>query len=75
MKAIWITKHGGPEVLEVREGPDPEPKDGEIRVRTRAVGLNFAEVSARQGIYPDAPKPRASSVTKARAWWTRSGKA
>jgi NADPH:quinone reductase-like Zn-dependent oxidoreductase len=57
MKAIWITKHGGPEVLEVRESPDPEPKDGEIRVRTRAVGLNFAEVSARQGIYPDAPKP------------------
>ncbi|HVU03995.1 MAG TPA: medium chain dehydrogenase/reductase family protein [Polyangiaceae bacterium] len=57
MQAIWIRKHGGPEVLEVREGPDPEPKAGEVRVRAKAVGLNFAEVSARQGIYPDAPKP------------------
>jgi NADPH:quinone reductase-like Zn-dependent oxidoreductase len=57
MQAIWIRKHGGPEVLEVRESPDPVPKQGEIRVRTRAAGLNFAEVSARQGIYPDAPKP------------------
>ncbi|HEX7672236.1 MAG TPA: medium chain dehydrogenase/reductase family protein [Polyangiaceae bacterium] len=57
MQAIWIRKHGGPEVLEVRQSPDPVPKDGEIRVRTRAAGLNFAEVSARQGIYPDAPKP------------------
>ena len=57
MRAIWIKKHGGPEVLEVREGPDPEPKAGEVRVRARAVGLNFAEVSARQGLYPDAPKP------------------
>lgn len=57
MRAIWITRHGGPEVLEVREGPDPEPKPGEVRVRVRAIGLNFAEVMARQGLYPDAPKP------------------
>jgi NADPH:quinone reductase-like Zn-dependent oxidoreductase len=57
MRAIWITRYGGPEVLEVRDTPDPEPRRGEIRIRTRAVGLNFAEVSARQGLYPDAPKP------------------
>lgn len=57
MRAIWITRHGGPGVLEVRETPDPEPRPGEVRIRTRAVGLNFAEVSARQGLYPDAPKP------------------
>ena len=57
MRAIWIKKFGGPEVLEVRETPDPVPKRGEIRIRARAVGLNFAEVSARQGLYPDAPKP------------------
>ncbi|MCS6797082.1 MAG: medium chain dehydrogenase/reductase family protein [Myxococcota bacterium] len=57
MRAIWITRHGGPEVLEVRDGPDPQPGPGQVRVRTRAVGLNFSEVSARQGIYPDAPKP------------------
>lgn len=57
MRAIWIEKHGGPDVLRVRETPDPELEPGHVRVRTRAVGLNFAEVSARQGLYPDAPKP------------------
>jgi NADPH:quinone reductase-like Zn-dependent oxidoreductase len=57
MRAIWITKHGGPEVLEVRETPDPVPRAGEVRIRVRAAGLNFAELMARQGLYPDAPKP------------------
>ena len=57
MQQIWIKKHGGPEVLEVRNVPDPEPEAGQVRVRARAVGLNFAEISARQGLYPDAPKP------------------
>lgn len=57
MRAIWIKKHGGPDVLEVRETPDPEPGEDEVRVDVRAAGLNFAEVSARQGLYPDAPKP------------------
>lgn len=56
MRAIWITKVGGPEVLEVREAPDPEPGPGEVRVRVKAAGLNFAEISARMGLYPDAPK-------------------
>jgi NADPH:quinone reductase-like Zn-dependent oxidoreductase len=56
MRAIWITKTGGPEVLDVREAPDPEPGPGEVRIRVRAAGLNFAEVMARQGLYPDAPK-------------------
>ena len=57
MRAVWISKPGGPEVLAVRETPDPEPGPGEIRIRVRAAGLNFAEVMARQGLYPDAPKP------------------
>jgi NADPH:quinone reductase-like Zn-dependent oxidoreductase len=57
MRAIWITKAGGPDVLEVRESADPEVQDGQVRVRVRAAGLNFAEVMARQGLYPDAPKP------------------
>jgi NADPH:quinone reductase-like Zn-dependent oxidoreductase len=56
MRAIWITKAGGPEVLAVRESADPEPGPGEVRVRVHATGLNFAEVMARQGLYPDAPK-------------------
>lgn len=57
MRAIWVTRHGGPEVLEVRQTPDPEPGPGEVRVVARAVGLNFAEVMARRGTYPDAPRP------------------
>lgn len=57
MRAIWIRKFGGPEVLEVRETPDPVPGPGQVRVRVKAAGLNFAEVTARQGLYPDAPKP------------------
>jgi len=44
-------------VLEVRETPDLDANAGEVRVRAKACGLNFAEISARQGLYPDAPKP------------------
>src|SRR5438876_9436341 len=56
MRAIQITRFGGPEVLQVVESPDPTPQKGEVRVRVRASGLNFADVMARQGLYPDAPK-------------------
>src|SRR5262245_30445227 len=56
MRAIWITKAGGAEVLSVRQTPDPSPGPGEVRIRVRAAGLNFAEVMARQGLYPDAPR-------------------
>ncbi|HJL15359.1 MAG TPA: medium chain dehydrogenase/reductase family protein [Sandaracinaceae bacterium LLY-WYZ-13_1] len=57
MRAVWIPKHGPADVLEVRETPDPTPGPGEVRIRVKAAGLNFAEVSARQGLYPAAPKP------------------
>lgn len=57
MKAVWISKHGGRGVLQVRETPDPPLGRDEVRVRAKACGLNFAEVMARQGLYPDAPKP------------------
>jgi len=55
MKQIWIPKTGEPDVLEVREAPDPEPLPGEVRVRVRASGVNFADILARMGLYPDAP--------------------
>jgi len=57
MRQVWITRFGGPEVLQVREGPDPHPGPGEIRIAVRAAGVNFADVSARAGLYPDAPRP------------------
>jgi NADPH:quinone reductase-like Zn-dependent oxidoreductase len=55
MRQIWITRKGGPEVLQVREAADPEPKEGQVRVRVRAAGVNFADTMARLGFYPDAP--------------------
>lgn len=56
MRQIWMTKKGGPEVLEVRESPDPVAGPNQVRVRVKAAGLNFAEIMARMGLYPDAPK-------------------
>ena len=41
----------------MRETPDPEPGPGQVRIRVAVAGLNFAEVMAAQGLYPDAPKP------------------
>ncbi len=57
MRALLITEHGPPEVLRVQDRPDPKPGPGEVRVRVRAAGINFADLLARVGLYPDAPKP------------------
>jgi len=57
MRQIWITGHGGPEKLTLRESPDPQPQGDEIRIRVKASGINFADILARLGLYPDAPKP------------------
>jgi NADPH:quinone reductase-like Zn-dependent oxidoreductase len=59
MRQVVITRYGGPEVLQARESPDPRPGAGEVRIRVRAAGINFADVLARMGLYPDAPKPPA----------------
>jgi NADPH:quinone reductase-like Zn-dependent oxidoreductase len=56
MRQVWITKAGPPEVLEVREAPDPVAGAGTVRIRVRAAGINFADLLARVGLYPDAPK-------------------
>jgi NADPH:quinone reductase-like Zn-dependent oxidoreductase len=55
MKAVVITKHGGPGVLQVQEQPDPRPGPGQVRIDVAASGINFADVMARMGLYPDAP--------------------
>jgi NADPH:quinone reductase-like Zn-dependent oxidoreductase len=57
MRAVWIPRPGPPEVLELRDGPDPAVESGSVLVRVRASGVNFADVSARLGVYPDAPPP------------------
>jgi synaptic vesicle membrane protein VAT-1 len=56
MRQVWISQEGGPEVLQVREAPDPVPGPGEVRIRVRASGVNFADLMARKGTYLDAPK-------------------
>ena len=51
MRGIVLERFGGPEVLEVRELPEPEcPADGYL-VEVEAIGLNFAEVVERRGQY------------------------
>jgi synaptic vesicle membrane protein VAT-1 len=57
MRQVVIPRHGPPEVFEVREAPDPVPAEGQLRIRVRAAGVNFADILARIGLYPDAPKP------------------
>lgn len=56
MRQIWISRVGPPEVLKLREAPDPTPRPGEVLIRVRASGVNFADIMTRLGLYPDAPK-------------------
>ena len=57
MRQAVIPRHGGPDVFELRERPDPVPGDGDVLIRVRAAGVNFADILTRIGLYPDAPKP------------------
>jgi NADPH:quinone reductase-like Zn-dependent oxidoreductase len=57
VKAVVITRHGGCEVLRVEDRPEPAVRPGEVRIAVRAAGINFADLMARSGIYPDAPSP------------------
>ncbi len=55
MRAVVITRPGGPEVLEVQEVETPEPQGDEVRVRVRAAGINRADLLQRAGGYPAPP--------------------
>jgi len=57
MRAVVLTRHGPPDVLQVQDRPDPRPGPGEFAVDVRAAGVNFADVMARMGLYMAAPKP------------------
>ena len=50
--AVQIRQHGGPEVLELADLPVGEPGPGQVRIRHRAIGLNFIDVYHRTGLYP-----------------------
>jgi len=55
MRAIYIERSGGYDVLKIRETDAPKPKAGELAIAVKAAGINFADILARQGIYPDCP--------------------
>ena len=56
MKAAVITHFGSPDVLKIKEVPTPAPGEGEVLVKVRAIGVNFADIFARLGLYPSIPK-------------------
>ena len=57
MRAMVVRRYGPPEVFEAREVPDPQPKPGQVVIRVKAVGINFADLLQRMGVYPGTPKP------------------
>ncbi len=57
MRAVRVNAFGGVDQLELVELPDPEPQAGQVRIRVKAAGLNYADVVQREGGYPGGPKP------------------
>jgi NADPH:quinone reductase-like Zn-dependent oxidoreductase len=57
MRALVVRRYGPPEVFEVQQAADPHPKPGEVLIRVKAIGVNFADLLQRMGIYPETPKP------------------
>ncbi|HXE89436.1 MAG TPA: medium chain dehydrogenase/reductase family protein [Terriglobales bacterium] len=57
MHAMVVRRYGPPEVMEWREVPDPKPAAGQALIRVRAIGINFADILARLGVYSTVPKP------------------
>ena len=57
MKAIYLTKYGGAEkAFTIKDLVTPSIDDNEVLIKNDCFGLNFADVVARRGLYPDAPK-------------------
>jgi NADPH:quinone reductase len=57
MKALVITRFGGPEVLELQQVPDAHPTPEQVLVKVEAGGLNFADLMTTHGGYAGTPKP------------------
>jgi NADPH2:quinone reductase len=55
MRAIVVETHGGPEVLQLTERPDPAPDAGQVLVDVTAAGINYIDVYLRTGLYPSTP--------------------
>jgi NADPH2:quinone reductase len=57
MKAVRVKSFGDLDQLELVELPQPEPRDNQVVIRVQAVGVNYADVMQREGLYPGGPKP------------------
>ncbi len=57
MKAVEMTRIGGPEVLRVVDVPEPQPGPGFVRLRNRAIAINFHDINTRRGDEPDVQLP------------------
>lgn len=57
MKAVWVREYGGPDVLEIRETPIPEPGPGQMRIRVAATTVNFADIQSRRAPYVVGREP------------------
>jgi NADPH:quinone reductase-like Zn-dependent oxidoreductase len=57
MRALVVRRYGPPKVLELQQVPDVQPKAGEVLIRVKAIGVNFADLLQRMGVYPGTPKP------------------
>src|SRR5258707_13626483 len=58
MKAIRVHSHGGPDVLAYEDVDIGQPGPGEVRVRNRAIGVNFVDIYLRAGALPRSPARR-----------------
>ena len=57
MRTIVISRFGVPEVLKIVERPVQKPDVDDVLIRVKAIGLNFADILARLGVYPNIPDP------------------
>ena len=67
MRQAVITRHGPPDVFSMREGPDPVPRPGELRIRVRAAGVNFSDILSPE----DAEAIHAFLIARANEDWGR----
>ena len=56
MRAYILKKHGSPEVLRLSNQPEPQPGENEVRVAVQAIGINYADILSRKGLYGWVPK-------------------
>ena len=76
VRAVVITRHGAPDVLEVQQRPDPTVGPGQVRIEVKAAGVNFADTMARAGaLRGDAPKPPCVVGYEVAGTVARSGRA